>query len=968
MIKIIFAERVTPPRQPYWVEQWEENPEQLSSLSHISQVTKDQVRELVNVVIPPLATPWNQVQLMDGTVGLDPGTPLIGAVVGSVQSGKTASMVGLISHLYDIGYDSVVVLTGRTNDLNLQTAIRLKNDVFDWGEYIMRNRTEVRPSSPRGIGSHKTYPIYNRVDFYSTPVNLGFGNDWDGWFLEGRTALSRLKPSLFVTKKTAGVTGSLQRMNRTMGQLEEHCQQTHNRSLRWAIIDDECDSLSVGNNSVTPQELYDTTTIGECVYIGYSATPQANLFAVEGNPLFPRHFAFFLRTGHYWSKEETHPPLETCYSVDSINQMYCGAWVFHNFCDAVGINDFFQENTPLYDPNIAETFGINDIRKPLMHYLLTGGARWLLGGELPFSQGPQPLETVFPSPHTMLINPLDQTYGHRQAAEWLINALRESAGHAPVRFTSIDDWRNRGQNLWIRARNFIPDFLANNQLMVRTVYDEISQSFTDIERIRDRNQEYAARSFPDIESVQDAAATIASEIKLKLLNGNHRGDGDRLDYDSLTRGNSVTIPEDVYTIAIGGIKLGRGITLSGLCTTLFLTKSGRADDSAVQMQRWFGYRGSHLEFVRVFCPDSKWESHAPENFEGLRERNNNLQEIYELICTNWDLRIPPNTDDPNWTLLIGQSTNPSNKVQQRHTFPAHSNIAIINYIHPSSVDQGVSQTNLGVINELYSKMVSKGMPPTLWVHPHRSTAIGLFCGIPFDGNRHEDGNVHGKRFTANEIANFLDALQWPNHNPSNAPIRHPYQIPPDRIPSDFIHRHPAGQVSENLPKSKDPYLIAAYLRMWDTAYTDYTTRVADGTLSDLPAGHITHNVTIPPPEFNVIIRNGGSITAHTFEPGVEIRCRRFTNDINRNTGALSGFTWVSAEKRPDYGTDKRADDIRNPWPVGNDWNTSRKALRSGADGDPGMIMISLIDDGNGDIAPVIHYSIPDGGPPVVRYI
>ena len=88
---------------------------------------------------------------------------------------------------------------------------------------------------------------------------------------------------------------------------------------------------------------------------------------------------------------------------------------------------------------------MGDIKKPLMHYLLTGGARWLLGGELPFLQGPQPLETDFPSPHTMLINPHDKTYGHRQAAEWLINALFQSGGIQSVTINGIDDWRNRGK-------------------------------------------------------------------------------------------------------------------------------------------------------------------------------------------------------------------------------------------------------------------------------------------------------------------------------------------------------------------------------------------------------------------------------------------------------------------------------------------------------------------------------------------
>ena len=172
---------------------------------------------------------------------------------------------------------------------------------------------------------------------------------------------------------------------------------THTRRSLGGHNDDECDSLPWVRNL---QRLMCTrySTIGECVYIGYSATPQANLFAIEGNPLFPQHFAFFLRTGHYWDGTDPHPPLEICYQVDSVSKMYCGGWVFHNFCNAVGINNYFQEDTPFYNPRIAGTFEMDDIKKPLMHYLVTGAARWLLGGQLPFLQGPQALGTDFPSP------------------------------------------------------------------------------------------------------------------------------------------------------------------------------------------------------------------------------------------------------------------------------------------------------------------------------------------------------------------------------------------------------------------------------------------------------------------------------------------------------------------------------------------------------------------------------------------
>ena len=267
-------------------------------------------------------------------------------------------------------------------------------------------------------------------------------------------------------------------------------------------------------------------------------------------------------------------------------------------------------------------------------------------------------------------------------------------------------------------------------------------------------------------------------------------------------------------------------------------------------------------------------------------------------------------------------------------------------------------------------MVQKGMPQNLWTHPRRGgRPIGLFCGVPFDGTNHQDGQANGARFTAAEIADFLDDLSWPNHDPLNVPIRHPYQVPANKIPAGgFIYRRPTGPPSVQLPPSKDPYLLAAYLRMWESAYNDNVMHTQNGTLGNLHPDHISRSVTTAPPEFNIIIREGTSPTSHNFAQNVTIRCRRYVGDINPDTGALSAYTWVAANEQRDYGTDKRADDVRRQWPMGQGWSISRNAIRSGSNGDPGLILISLIEDGNGEIAPVIHYSIPSGGPPVTRYI
>jgi hypothetical protein len=48
--------------------------------------------------------------------------------------------------------------------------------------------------------------------------------------------------------------------------------------------------------------------------------------------------------------------------------------------------------------------------------------------------------------------------------------------------------------------------------------------------------------------------------------------------------------------------MARGLTLEGMTTALFQRSSANPlADTQMQMQRWFGYRGSYIELCRVFA-------------------------------------------------------------------------------------------------------------------------------------------------------------------------------------------------------------------------------------------------------------------------------------------------------------------------------------------------------------------------------
>ena len=83
-----------------------------------------------------------------------------GMVVGNVQSGKTASMIGLTATAFDLGFDIVIILTGNDNILRQQTHSRFNYDLFQYNDEIkMANGSSFDPiqKSNRGeLGKSNT--------------------------------------------------------------------------------------------------------------------------------------------------------------------------------------------------------------------------------------------------------------------------------------------------------------------------------------------------------------------------------------------------------------------------------------------------------------------------------------------------------------------------------------------------------------------------------------------------------------------------------------------------------------------------------------------------------------------------------------------------------------------------------------------------------------------------------------------
>jgi hypothetical protein len=108
-----------------------------------------------------------------------------------------------------------------------------------------------------------------------------------------------------------------------------------------------------------------------------------------------------------------------------------------------------------------------------------------------------------------------------------------------------------------------------------------------------------------------------SRIQVKEINGSAK---DILDYFEHKNGLNV--------IAVGGDKLSRGLTLEGLSVSYFL-RASKMYDTLMQMGRWFGYRPGYLDLCRLYTTDEliDWYSHITSASEELKLEFDHMAEI-----------------------------------------------------------------------------------------------------------------------------------------------------------------------------------------------------------------------------------------------------------------------------------------------------------------------------------------------------
>ena len=210
-----------------------------------------------------------------------------GLVMGYVQSGKTANYISLINRAADAGYKFIILIAGVHNNLRSQTQQRI-NEGFVGYDSLKQETVGVGKIDPK----RRPYTITTVNDDFKKNLVAHFGGFSPNRFQE---------PVILVIKKNSS----------TLKNLIEWLKTAKPKSLDsdypLLLIDDEADNASINTNTEE-----NPTTINarireilnmfkRRVYIGYTATPFANIFIDDkvkhedkGADLFPDDFIITL--------------------------------------------------------------------------------------------------------------------------------------------------------------------------------------------------------------------------------------------------------------------------------------------------------------------------------------------------------------------------------------------------------------------------------------------------------------------------------------------------------------------------------------------------------------------------------------------------------------------------------------------------------------------------------------------------
>lgn len=470
-----------------------------------------------------------------------------GLVIGYVQSGKTANFTHLISKAASIGYRFVIVLAGMTDTLRLQTQFRLDKELIGengsaipdlktikWfrGEEKFDSLTRLPDKKIKKDKGDFYYPVSNFTDHFEKTSDV----------------------TIAVIKKLA--RNGEDRFQSIIGNLISWINSAYSnetiKDVPVLIIDDEADQASIDANDVDTDPTVINHAIRQLislfpksVYVGYTATPFANVFINPSNDylglddLYPKDFIYalpepnnYFGSTRFFSLRNSHNELALINLVPDTEKNI--------------INDAEQEITENLSKAILEFIHASIVRK------------------------------------------------YRNNDEYCGMMIHT-------------DHRNDNHNVvFSKVKLFIEKYKCSDNDYV--CFQEFISKSKIKGRLQGINNEYPDYSFSEYKNEFDYILSklngtkIVEHIKgsgknkkiqkvektsnIRVINSRE----DKLDYPN----------EDLqYLICIGGNIMSRGVTIEGLTVTYYLRDTLKYD-TLLQMGRWFGFRTGYEDLLSIY--------------------------------------------------------------------------------------------------------------------------------------------------------------------------------------------------------------------------------------------------------------------------------------------------------------------------------------------------------------------------------
>lgn len=517
---------------------------------------------LNNTILNELDDATNKI--LDGMANpnLTEGFNKKGLVIGYVQSGKTSNYIGLINKAVDVGYKFIVVLTGMHNNLRQQTQIRIDEGVVGVIKFNGTNRNIGVGENPGSFNEIQTLTTADYTGDFNTQNLRGLGINFDSPMPLIAVIKKNVTPLKNINK---WVKDELTRRNLTES------------DKPFLIIDDECDQASIDTNFNyedylnrnivdedgtvnTPSNINSLivsliSKFNKHAYVGYTATPYANIFIPIDDPnyrnIFPEDFIITLEQPNNYLGPEKYFKIDEL-ETDTLPGLYITS------DDLEFINDLNKLTN-------------NDLEILLPESLITATYMFILSSAIRYYRGDEQ------SHMSMLVH----------------------ITHLNLRQKIV---KNSFNDRWIEIKNAI----RNNDLLLldnlKSLYDGnwgigngiISNIDSQNEFKRNYNIFFPNENFDlpiNFDELIPFIKQFVTSVEILLINSLT---DDKLDYHDYPDGRKL--------IVFGGNTMSRGLTLEGLSTSYFVRSAG-AYDTLMQMGRWFGYRKNYSDLCRIITTD-----------------------------------------------------------------------------------------------------------------------------------------------------------------------------------------------------------------------------------------------------------------------------------------------------------------------------------------------------------------------------